>query len=210
MTYGLFVLGTLDASGKPTGCVVNTVFQFLNEPYTIAVSVSRSNYTHACIEHTKLFSVSILSEKTGADVIGTFGFLSGRTTDKFQTVPYDVMSEGIPILKDDICGNLLCKVVDQMDFTEQTLFIAEVVDTRKSVQAAKPMTYAYYHEVKRGKTPKSAPSYREETAAPEASARWVCSLCGYEYDGEEGPFEELPDDWICPICAVSKSSFVRK
>ena len=40
--------------------------------------------------------------------------------------------------------------------------------------------------------------------------KYVCSVCGYEYDPAENdnvPFEQLPDDWTCPVCGVSKDQF---
>lgn len=47
--------------------------------------------------------------------------------------------------------------------------------------------------------------------------RYVCEVCGYIYDPEEGdpdgdiapgtPFEKLPEDWVCPMCGASKDEF---
>lgn len=37
--------------------------------------------------------------------------------------------------------------------------------------------------------------------------QWVCTVCGYVYDGDI-PFEELPADWVCPICGEGKEVFV--
>lgn len=47
--------------------------------------------------------------------------------------------------------------------------------------------------------------------------KWECSVCGYIYDPEEGDpengvepgtrFEDIPDDWVCPECGVSKDEF---
>ena len=36
--------------------------------------------------------------------------------------------------------------------------------------------------------------------------QWVCTVCNYVYDGEI-PFEELPGDYVCPLCGVDKSYF---
>ena len=38
---------------------------------------------------------------------------------------------------------------------------------------------------------------------------YVCGACGYEYDGDT-PFEELPEDWVCPLCGVGKDEFVAQ
>jgi rubredoxin len=42
--------------------------------------------------------------------------------------------------------------------------------------------------------------------------KWVCTVCGYIYDPENGieagtPFENLPEDWTCPVCGVGKDMF---
>lgn len=47
--------------------------------------------------------------------------------------------------------------------------------------------------------------------------KYVCGVCGYEYDPEKGDsegniapntaFEDLPDDWTCPVCGASKDQF---
>ena len=41
--------------------------------------------------------------------------------------------------------------------------------------------------------------------------KYVCNVCGYEYDpaaGDPGTaFEDLPEDWVCPVCGASKSDF---
>jgi len=36
--------------------------------------------------------------------------------------------------------------------------------------------------------------------------KYVCTLCGYVYDGPE-PFEALPETWVCPLCGASKDLF---
>ena len=73
------------------------------------------------------------------------------------------------------------------------------------------MTYDYYRQVKKGTVPKTAPHYIAEEAAPAPAAeKWVCTICSYEYDGSQGPFEALPDDWKCPLCGAPKSAFVKQ
>jgi len=80
------------------------------------------------------------------------------------------------------------------------------------------MSYDYYHQVKRGTTPKTAPVHVEEESRNRV-AKYKCTVCGYIYDPEAGdpdsgikpgtPFEELPDDWVCPVCGAPKSDFER-
>ena len=72
------------------------------------------------------------------------------------------------------------------------------------------MTYAYYHNVVKGKSPKNAPTYLPEDKEESGDGeKWVCSVCGYVYDGPT-PFEELPDSYKCPVCGQGKDKFCRQ
>ena len=100
-----------------------------------------------------------------------------------------------------------CRVIDKMETATHTVFLGEVMDA-DVLKAGTPMTYAYYHKVLKGKTAAKAPTY----IAPEAgqtAAKYVCKICGYVYDGKV-PFEELPDDWLCPVCGAPKSQFEKR
>lgn len=208
LTYGMFVLGTLQGE-KPTGCTVNTVLQVASEPATLAVSVNHQNLTNACMKNTGRVTVSVLDQDAPMEVIGTFGFRSGREVDKFAQVPHTAAPSGLPRLTEHVCAWFDCKVKTSIELSTHTLFILEVVDADTGESAAAPMTYAYYHQVKKGTAPKTAPHY-VEPAAPAAGERYVCSVCKYEYDGSQGPFEDLPDDWKCPVCGQPKSMFVKQ
>ncbi|MDR1398482.1 MAG: flavin reductase [Treponema sp.] len=216
LSYGMYVIGTTDGE-KLTGCVVNTVVQAASAPALVTVSVNHKNLTNQCLKKHKLFSVSILSEAADSGVIGTFGFHSGRDTDKFATVPHSLTTSGMPVLNTGTCGWLECRVRDSFDLETHTMFIAEVLDAERLDGV--PMTYSYYHRVIKGASPANAPTYVPQSApvelpvsvaAPASAATWVCDVCEYVYDGEDGPFESLPDDWVCPICGVSKSQFSQK
>lgn len=199
LSYGVYVVSTLDGT-RPTGCVANSIMQITSSPATFAVSMNHDNYTNACIKKTGKFAISILSEQSNSDLIGIFGFQSGKDVNKFEGVDA-FEKEGISIVSDS-CGYIVCKVIDQMETSTHTVFLGEAVaaDTLKKED---PMTYAYYHKVVKGKSPKNAPTYIEE---PKADGKWVCSICGYEYNGEV-PFEELPEDFVCPLCKQPKSRF---
>ena len=216
LSYGMYLIaGEID--GRKTGCIVNTVFQITSEPAMIAVSVNKDNYTNEVIRKSGRFSVCLLTETVQKDVIGEFGFKSGRDVNKFEKIPYDTVSEGLPILKEGLCGWFVCHVRESVDMSTHTVFFAEVTDG-DIVPGDAPMTYAYYHAVMKGKSPKNAPTYEkheekkadapENTSAGNAGSKvkYVCSVCGYEYEGDT-PFEELPDSWVCPVCGEPKSSF---
>lgn len=207
LSYGVYVVSTLDGE-RETGCVANSIMQITSEPPTIAVSMNHDNYTHSCIEKTGKFAVSILSEESDSSIIGTFGFQSGKEVNKFEQVDFETVEE-MPVLK-DCCGYIICEVIDKMETSTHTVFLGKVIegDVVKNEEA---MTYSYYHKVVKGKSPKNAPTYipDEEFENKEQEAKYVCSVCGYVYDGDI-PFEDLPDDYVCPICKQPKSVFKKQ
>lgn len=207
LSYGVYVISTLDGE-RHTGCVANSAMQITSSPASIAVSINHDNYTNSCIEKSGKFAVSILSESTDPGIIGTFGFQSGKDIDKFADVKYHV-AEGVAVL-DDCCGYIVCKVTGKLETATHTIFLGEAVDG-EPVGSTPAMTYAYYHNVVKGKSPKNAPTYiaEDENTPAEAKEKWVCSICRYEYDGEI-PFEQLPDSYICPVCRQPKSKFIRQ
>lgn len=202
MSYGVYIISTLDGT-RPTGCVANSVMQITSEPASIAVSINHDNYTNGCIEKTGKFALSILSEQSDAGLIGTFGFQSGKDVDKFDNVEA-VKKEGISVVA-DACGYIVCKVVDKMETSTHTVFLGEVMDA-DVLRKKDAMTYAYYHKVVKGKSPKNAPTYIAEEVEEVKTAKWVCGICGYEYNGAV-PFEELPEDFTCPLCKQPKPVF---
>ena len=210
LTYGMFVLGTLN-DGKPTGCTVNTVLQVASEPATLSVSVNHQNLTNECIKKTGRVTVSVMDQDTPVDVIGTFGFRSGREIDKFAGVPHAAAPSGLPRLTEHVCAWFDCKLKTSIELSTHTLFILEVEDAGRGENTKAPMTYAYYHQVKKGSAPPSAPHFVEDApAAAPAEEKYVCSICKYEYDGSQGLFEDLPDDWKCPVCGMPKTVFEKK
>ena len=216
ITYGLYVVGS-SKGDKLNGQIANTVIQVCSEPVKLAVAINKNNYTHEFITDSKAFTISILSQDTPLSFIGEFGFKCGRDVDKFKDVKYQLTENNVPIILDHTLAYLVANVINQVDVGTHTLFIGELVDA-DVIKDGEPMTYAYYHQVKRGTTPKSAPSYIEvkKEVAPKM-AKYECSVCGYVYDPEVGdtdggiepgtPFEEIPDDWVCPVCGVSKDQF---
>lgn len=206
-SYGVYVVSTLDGE-RSTGCVANSAMQITSEPATIAVSINHDNYTNQCIAKSGLFAISILSEASDPGLIGTFGFQSGKDVNKFEGINVFV-KEGISILA-DACSYVVCKVIRTMETATHTVFLGEVIDA-DVLNKEKEMTYAYYHEVVKGKSPKAAPTYipEEEVEAPVEKEVWKCGICGYAYTGDV-PFAELPEDYVCPVCKQPKRVFVKK
>ena len=153
--YGLYVL-TANEGEKDNGCIINTVMQVTSAPLQIAIAVNKKNYTNEMIQRTKKFNVSILSENSNPLSIGTFGFRSGKDFNKFDSIPYNIVNE-LPIIK-DACGYLICEIKGKFETSTHTVYIADVIDGDILNQST-PMTYSYYHNVIKGKSPKNAPTY---------------------------------------------------
>jgi flavin reductase (DIM6/NTAB) family NADH-FMN oxidoreductase RutF/rubredoxin len=216
--YGLYIVCSRKGN-RLNGQMANTVFQITSEPPTIAVSINKSNLTHEFIEQSKVFTASILSQDTPLSFIGHFGFKSGRDIDKLKGINYRTGETQAPVVTDHTLAYLEARVIQEVDAGTHTIFIGELVGAEVTKEG-EPMTYAYYHQVKRGTTPKTAPSYIEEKKEAAAKmAKYKCTVCGYIYDPELGdpdggikpgtPFEEIPEDWVCPVCGAAKSEFEK-
>ena len=203
LSYGVYIVSAWDR-GRPTGCVANSAIQVTSSPATVLVSINKDNYTNKCIADCGHFALSVLHEGSAPSLIGTFGFRSGKDTDKFGGVPYSVRDK-MPVI-DGACAYICCRVTDTMDTATHTVFLGEVIGA-DTLQSGAPMTYAYYHSVLKGKTAKNAPTYQAET--PAAKGKWVCSVCGHVYEGDV-PFEQLPESWVCPVCGQPKSVFRKQ
>lgn len=158
MSYGVYVITTWD-NGRPTGCTANSAMQITSDPATIAVSINHDNYTNKCIAESGRFAISILGENSNPGIIGTFGFFSGRDKDKFDGIEQTVKSF-MPVVA-DACAYAVCEVIDKMETSSHTVFLGKVIDA-DVLKSDTPMTYAYYHNVIKGKSPKNAPTYIAE------------------------------------------------
>lgn len=206
LSYGVYIVSTLDEN-RPTGCVANSIMQITSQPATIAVSMNHDNFTNSCIEKSGMFAVSVLGQNADPGLIGKFGFQSGKEVNKFDGINAQV-KEGISIIS-DACSYIVCKVIDKMETATHTVFLGEVIDA-DVLSNEDAMTYAYYHKVVKGKSPKNAPTYiEEEPSAVKKEEKWVCSVCKYEYAGMI-PFDEVPDEFCCPVCKQPKSVFVKE
>ncbi|MDD5529988.1 MAG: flavin reductase [bacterium] len=218
--YGMYIVSS-KSGDKFNGQIANTVFQITAEPPTIAISINKQNLTHKFIEESKIFTISILSKETPIKFIGDFGFKSGKEIDKFKSVEHKVSSNGTPIVTENTIGYVEAKVVNSLDMGTHTIFVGVIVDA-ETIKKEEPMTYAYYHTVKRGTSPKTAPTYIKPEVAQQTKGmeKYKCKICGYIYDPQKGDaesnikpgtsFDELPKDWLCPICGADKSEFIRE
>ncbi len=161
ISYGLYIVASRKKDGNINGQIANTVFQVTADPPTIAVSINKQNLTHEFIKESRVFSVSILKKDTPLKFIGVFGFRTGKEAKKFENVKYKIGVTGAPIVLENTVGYIEAEVINSVDVGSHTIFIGRVVDA-EVLSGEEPMTYAYYHEVKQGKTPERAATYIKE------------------------------------------------
>ena len=219
ISYGLYVISS-KKDGLLNGQIGNTVFQISSEPPTIAVSINKKNLTHEYIKGSKTFTVSILSQDVPLNLIGQFGFKSGREINKFEGVSVKIGKTGVPYLTDYALSFIEAKVIQEFDANTHTVFVGEITDA-DILGEGLPMTYAYYQQVKKGSVPPAAPTYNvKEEEKGTVSEKYVCNVCGYVYDPAVGdpdggiapgtPFADIPDDWVCPVCGAGKNEFEKQ
>ena len=205
ISYGLYVVGTkLDENYA--GCIVDAFIQSTSAavPEVILCSI-HANQTNAAIKQAGEFTISVLATDVDPFIIGNFGFQSGRDADKWANVPHKI-SDGLPVLEKAV-SYLRCKVTDSKELSTHTAFFCEVVDGW--LGEGEPLIYGNYQKDMKAKTMEAFKAFKETGKVPVKSDKWVCSICGYVYDGET-PFEKLPEDWKCPICGHPKSDFTKE
>jgi len=221
ISYGLYIVGS-KSGDRINGQIANTVIQVCSEPPMIAVAINKGNLTHEFIKDSGVFTASVLCQDAPLSLIGKFGFKSGRDVNKFEGVDYKLGKTGAPVVFEHAVAYMEARVTKDLDVGTHTIFVGELTDAEVLTEK-EPMTYAHYHKVKRGTTPKTAPSYIKEKEATEEGgiklSKYKCSVCGYIYDPEKGDpesdtppgtaFEDLPDDWTCPVCGAAKSDFEK-
>ena len=198
LSYGLFVL-TAKVGDKENGCITNTAIQVASEPNQISFAINKANYTHDMVVKEKKCCLSVISEAADFELFKHFGFQSGRDMDKFAGfMDCERAENGVPYITKGTNAYFSIDVKQTVDLGSHTLFIGEptAMEVLSDVPSA---TYAFYQENIKPKP----------QAVKSAGKVWVCKICGYVYDeAKEGtPFEELPDDWTCPVCKHPKSDF---
>ncbi len=229
LTYGVYVIASGNEKEK-NAFIATVAVQVTSQPVQIAIACNKNNYTAEFIEKFGNFSVSVIKREYAPALLGNFGFQSGRDIDKFAK--YD-------------CIYGQNTLTNKLDVGSHILYIGEVLDAKTLSLNESPLTYAYYHEVKRGVAPANAPHGATSVNATQvietrqgtslqandnqpnnsnnnnqnstAMKKYVCSVCGYVYDPEKGDpdsgiapgtaFEDIPDDWSCPLCGVGKEDF---
>ena len=189
LSCGLFILTAKDGE-KDNGCIVNTVGQVTSQPNRISLTVNKANYTHDMILKTKEFNVSVLAENSKFETYRHWGFQSGRNTDKLESISFKRSANGLVYIADETNAFLSAKVVSTLDLGTHTLFIADVTDGEVLSQVPSA-TYSFYQN-----------NIKPKPASTEKRKGFICTVCGYIYEGET-----LPDDFICPVCKHPASDF---
>ena len=238
LSYGLYII-TTRLNNVNAGYIGNTVFQVTSEPQQIAISCHKKNDSVEKILQSKIFSISVLGKDASTSLIGEFGFMSGTDLDKFRNVETITAKTGAPIVLDSSVAWFDCKVVSTQDVGSHILIIGEVLDSdiisddepltyayyREKYKMLSPKNSPTYIEKEKlvqeekgeGKTenqPQEVNSKNEKSMDV-----FTCTVCGFQYDPEEGdptagippgtPFEDLPDDYRCPICNAGKEYFQK-
>ena len=220
LTYGLYIVSSGDQK-QQNGFVANTAFQVTSEPPQLAVVCNKDNLTAEIIQKVKLFSVSVLQKETKPETLGLFGYQSGKNVNKFERIYSKIGETGVPIVLEDTIAWFECELVQQFDVGTHLIFIGRIVNTDLVQIEGEPLTYAYYQNVRKGKAPKNAPTYQGSQDSAKKSEvkkkKYKCLICAHVYNPDVGDpdsglppgtaFEDLPDNWVCPVCGTEKENF---
>jgi rubredoxin len=210
LSYGLFVVST-EYGGKLNACITNTAIQVANSPDRVGLAINKSNLTHDLVMASGVFNISIISTDAKFDLFQRFGMQSGRDVDKFDGfTDVATAANGLPYVTKGTNAYMSCKVCESFDLGSHTFFVATIEDME--VLADTPScTYADYQS--------SIKPKRKAAPAADEGAVYRCTICGFEYKEKDGDpangiapgtkWEDLPDDWVCPLCKHPKSDFEK-
>lgn len=193
LTYGLYLICAKE-NDKDNACIINTAVQIANNPDKISVSVTKGSLTCEMISSTGKFNISSISTDADFSLFEHFGMKSGRECDKFDSFTDVKRSEnGLLYLTKYSNAFISVNVTQTVDLGSHILFIGEMTDG-EVLSDKESCSYAYYHA-----NIKPAPKISDKSVKG-----WRCTICGYEYEGEE-----LPADYICPLCKHPASDFEK-
>ena len=196
LSYGLFVLTAKDEE-KDNGCIINTAIQASSMPNQLSICVNKANLTHDMIVKTGKFTVSVISQDAGFDLFKHFGFQSGKDVDKFKNFEKCKRGENsIYYITEGTNAYISVNVSKTEDLGSHTMFIGEITDM-EVLSETPSVTYDYYLK-------NIKPQPENVGTTTDGKTIWRCTICGYEYVGEE-----LPDDFICPLCKHPASDFEK-
>lgn len=211
LSYGLFVC-TAKRGDKINGCIVNTAVQVASDPNTISIAINKGNFTHDMVKDTGKCNISVIGNDAAFDLFRHFGFQSGRDVDKFAdsrseassgkytisetAISYSLADNDIPYILTGTNAYFSLEVMQTVDLGSHTLFICKPTEM-EVLSDVSSCTYEYYQN-------NIKPKPEAVGTTPKGETVWRCRICGYEWVGEE-----LPDDFICPICKHPKADFEK-
>ena len=198
LSYGLYVVSS-SCDGKDSACIANTFVQVTSEPARVCITLNKNNYTTSLIENSCVYNVGVLLDDIDMDVIRRFGFQSGKDVNKFDGIDYEVDCQNIKQITEGIAASFSVKVISMTDVGTHIMFVGDVIDC-KVINEGEVLTYANYHNKINGTTPKNASSYQADTS----KHGWRCTVCGFILEADE-----LPEDFICPVCKQPASVFEK-
>lgn len=216
LSCGVYIVSA--KNGKTmAGCIINTLLQVTSSPARVIIAINKDNYTTGVILESGRFEASVLAKNASMELIGRFGFQTSADTDKFADTVHEFDGAGIPYVSEDATAHFGARVIDKVDVGSHFVIVGEV-EFASVLSNEEPMTYAYYHLVKGGKTPPKASSFihSDSDAEPSADAQsaqpqedaprfgWRCKICGHVVKTDE-----LPDDFKCPMCGMGRDMFER-
>lgn len=188
--YGLYVVTAKDE--KDNGCIINTVMQVTSDPCQVAIAVNKRNFTQQMISKTRKFNLSVLSEQVDFEIFKHFGYQSGRDVDKFANFSEVKRSpNGLYYITQGTNSYMSAYVQQEIDLCTHSLFIGQLV-AAEMLSKIPTVSYDFYQ-----KNIKPKPQNENKKG-------WRCKICGYIYEGEN-----LPQDYICPICKHGAADFEK-
>lgn len=194
LSYGLFVLTARDGE-KDNGCISNTVIQGASAPNQLVVTVNKANLTCEMIMSTRVFNASSIAQSASFDLFKRFGFQSGRDVEKFDGFDGKKRADnGVYYVNEGANAYFSARVTQTVDLGSHMLFVGEITEM-EVLSSEESMTYAYYH---------SSVKPKPATPVQTGKTKWRCKICGYEHEGNE-----LPEDFVCPVCKHPASDFEK-
>ena len=193
ISHGLYLTGARDENNRLIGSCIDAVMVVEVTPAQVLISMTKMSYTCQNILKTGILTLSVLPDDTSDTIIKLFGTTSSKNTDKWEKTDYELL-DNLPILHKAVAGMLL-KVSSYQETATHYVFLCDVLRIQGN-NDKNPMIYANYQKNK-------------ENIKMSENEKWVCTICGYVYDGDI-PFEQLPEDWVCPLCGEPKSVFVKE
>ena len=189
ISHGVYLKGSRDDKNRLIGSCIDSAMVVEVSPAQVIVSLNKASYTCQNVLKNGHLTLSVLPDNASNDLIRRFGTQTSKDVDKWLNGSYELISD-LPVFKDSVAVMEL-RVHSVQETTGHFVFLCDVIQILPKTMG-NPLLYA---------------DYQAKQKTPEG--KWICTICGYVYD-EETPFEDLPDDWVCPLCLAPKSVFEKQ